>query len=137
MAWGWSAFEYFRKITLTASLWKTKRSRDSRTSEEQHRPFKETGTTTIFSLGYQSGESFRKITLTASLWKARRSRDSRNSEEQHRPFKETGTTTIFSLGSQSCAWPCSGPFCWQNPCFGCISGINLVVFLDYTFFQLW
>ena len=46
------------------------------------------------------------------------------------------TTTISSSGYQSCNWPCSGPFCWQNPCSGCNSGFDLVVVLEYTFFQL-
>ena len=46
-----------------------------------------------------------------------------------------GTTTIFSLGHQSCTWPRYYPF-WQNPCSGCNSGIDLVVVLEYTFFQL-
>ena len=57
-----------------------------------------------------------------------------HSEEQHLPFKQTSTTTIFSLD--------------PNPVFGhslvhsfaktrsdCNSGINLVVALEYTFFQ--
>ena len=47
------SFEYFRKITLTTSLRKARKGRDSGTSEEQHRSFRETGTSTIFSLGYQ------------------------------------------------------------------------------------
>ena len=38
--------------------------------------------------------------------------------------------------SDTNAWPRSGPFCWQNPCFGCNSGIDLVVGLEYIFFQL-
>ena len=56
--------------------------------------------------------------------------------EQHLPFKQTGTTTIFSFRYQSCVWPRSDPFFWQNPCSGCNSGIDLVVVLEYTFFQL-
>ena len=84
----------------------------------------------------RSFECFRKITLTTSLPTARRGRDWRTSQEQKRQFKERETTTIFSSGNQSCAWPCSGPFCWQNPWFGCNSGISLVVFLEYTLFQL-
>ena len=56
--------------------------------------------------------------------------------EQHLPFKQTGTTTIFSFRYQSCVWPRSDPFFWQNPCSGCNSGIDLVVALEYTFFQL-
>ena len=51
-------------------------------------------------------------------------------------FKQTGTTTIFSFGYQSCTLPRPGPFCWQNSCSGCNSGINLVVVLECTFFQL-
>ena len=47
-----------------------------------------------------------------------------------------GTTTISSSGYQFCNWPRSGPFCWQNPCSGCNSGFDLVVVLEYTFFQL-
>ena len=46
-------FEYFRKIIFTTSLRKARKGRDSGTSEELHRSFRETGTTTIFSLGYQ------------------------------------------------------------------------------------
>ena len=57
-------------------------------------------------------------------------------EEQHLPFKQMGTTTVFSFGYQSCDWPRSGSFFWQNPCSGCNSGIDLVVALKYTFFQL-
>ena len=57
-------------------------------------------------------------------------------EEQHLPFKQTGTNTIFSLEYQSCVWACSDPFFCQNPCSGCNSGIDLVVALEYTFFQL-
>ena len=57
-------------------------------------------------------------------------------KEQHLPFKQTRTNIIFSFGYQSCTWPRSGPFCWQNPCSGCNSGIDLVVVLQYTFFQL-
>ena len=33
-------------------------------------------------------------------------------------------------------WPRSGPFCWQNPCSGYNSGTDLVVTLEYIFFQL-
>ena len=57
-------------------------------------------------------------------------------EEQHLPFRQTGTTTIFSFGYQSCVWPRSDPFFRQNPCSGCNSRIDLVVALEYTFFQV-
>ena len=57
-------------------------------------------------------------------------------EEQHLTFKQTGTTTIFSFGYQSCVWPRSHPFFRQNPCSGCNSGIDLLVALEYTLFQL-
>ena len=57
-------------------------------------------------------------------------------EEQHLPFKQTGTITIFSFRYQSCAWPPSSPFYWQNPCSLCKREIDLVVVLEYTFFQL-
>ena len=57
-------------------------------------------------------------------------------EEQHLLFKQTGTTTIFSFGYQSCVWPRSDPFFWLNPCSGCNSRIDLVVALEYIFFQL-
>ena len=57
-------------------------------------------------------------------------------EEQQLPFKQTGTTTIFSFGYQSYVWSRSDPFFWQNPCSGCNSGIDLVVALECTFFQL-
>ena len=43
---------------------------------------------------------------------------------------------FFSFRYQSCVWPRSDPFFWQNPCSGCNSGIDLVVALEYTFFQL-
>ena len=56
--------------------------------------------------------------------------------EQHLRFTQTGTTIIFSFRYQSCVWPRSDPFFWQNPCSGCNSGIDLVVALEYTFFQL-
>ena len=58
------------------------------------------------------------------------------SEEQCLPFKQTGTTTIFLFGYQSCVWWRSEPFFWQNSCSGCNIGIDLVVTLEYTFFQL-
>ena len=56
-------FEYFRKIALTICLQKIRKGRDSSPSplliryntlhpEEQHLPFKQTGTTTIFASGY-------------------------------------------------------------------------------------
>ena len=57
-------------------------------------------------------------------------------EEQHLQFKQTGTNAIFLFGYQSCAWLCSEAFFWQNPCSGCNSGIDLVVTLEYAFFQL-
>ena len=57
-------------------------------------------------------------------------------EEQHLPFKQTKTTTIFLFRYQSSTCPRSDPLCWRNPCFGCNSGIDLVVLLEYTFFQL-
>ena len=44
--------------------------------------------------------------------------------------------TIFSFGYQSCTWSRSDRFCRQNPFFGCNSTIDLVVVLEYTFFQL-
>ena len=44
---------------------------------------------------------------------------------------------FFSFRYQFCVWPRSDPFFWQNPCFGCNSGIDLVVALEYTFFQLY
>ena len=47
-----------------------------------------------------------------------------------------GTTIIFSFIHQSCVWPRFDPFFWQNPCSGCKSGIDLVIALKYTFFQL-
>ena len=56
-------------------------------------------------------------------------------EKQHLPFKLTGTNTIFSFVYQSCTLPSSDPFCWQNPYSGCNSGIDLVIVLEYTFFQ--
>ena len=47
-----------------------------------------------------------------------------------------GTITISLSGCQSCNWSRSGPFCWQNPCSGYNSGFDMVVVLEYTFFQL-
>ena len=47
-----------------------------------------------------------------------------------------GDTTIFLLGYQSYTCPLSGPFYWQSPCSGCNSRIDLVVVLEYTFFEL-
>ena len=41
-----------------------------------------------------------------------------------------GTGPIFLFRYQSCTWPCSGPFCWQNPCCACNSGIDLVLLLN-------
>ena len=43
------------------------------------------------------------------------------------------TTTIFSFRYQSCVWPRSDPF---FECSGYNSGTDLVVNLEYTFFQL-
>ena len=37
---------------------------------------------------------------------------------------------------QSCTWPRSGPFCWQNQCSGCNCEIDLVVVVEFAFFQL-
>ena len=33
-------------------------------------------------------------------------------------------------------WPRFDPFFWQSPCSGCNSGTDLVVVLEYVFFQL-
>ena len=57
-------------------------------------------------------------------------------EKKHLPFKQTGITTIFSFRIQSCTGSCLDSFGWQNPCSGCNNGINLVVVVEYTFFQL-
>ena len=46
------------------------------------------------------------------------------------------TITISLSGYQSCNWSRSGPFCWQNPCSGYNSGLDMVDVLEYTFFQL-
>ena len=92
---------------------------------------------------------FWKIALRASLRKANGGRGldsspssllydaiSTHPEEQHLSSKQTGTTTIFSLGYESCTWARSDLFCWENPCSGSRCGIDLVVVLEYTFFQL-
>ena len=42
---------------------------------------------------------------------------------------------VFSFGYQSCTWQNSGSFSWQNPCSGCNSRIDLVVFLEKNFFK--
>ena len=57
-------------------------------------------------------------------------------EEQHLWFKQTGTTIIFSFIYQSWVWPRYDPFFWYDPCSSCNSGIDLVVALKYTLFQL-
>ena len=57
-------------------------------------------------------------------------------QQQHLPFKQRGTTTIFSFGYQFCVLPRPEPFFWQNSCFGCNRGIDLVVGFEYTFFQI-
>ena len=46
-----------------------------------------------------------------------------------------GTTTIFSFVYQSCVWPHSDQLFWENPCSVWNSGIDLVVALEYNFFQ--
>ena len=51
-------------------------------------------------------------------------------------LNKQGPPTFFVSGYQYCNWPRSGPFCWQKPCSGCNSGIDLVVILKYTLFQL-
>ena len=51
-------------------------------------------------------------------------------------IETNGYQQHFSIGYQSSVWPRSDPFSWQNPCSGCNSGIDLVVALKYTFFQL-
>ena len=54
----------------------------------------------------------------------------------HTEEQQTGTTTTFSFGYQSCIWPHSDPFCCQNPCSGCNSGIDLAVVVEYNVFRL-
>ena len=46
------------------------------------------------------------------------------------------TKLIIQANGGHLTWPSSGQFCCQNPCSGCNSGINVVVVLEYTFFQL-
>ena len=86
-----------------------------------------------------SFEYSRKIALTTALWKARKGRDSfiLVNTIQFISFKQTGTTMIFSFEYQPCVFPRSDPFFWQIPCSGCNSGIDLVVALEYNFFQLY
>ena len=95
-----------------------------------------------------SFEYCRKIAMPTSLQKARRGRETHylyfsqcnaiptHSKEQHLPFNQMGTTTIFSFVYQSCVWSHSDQLFWQNSCSGWNSGIDLVVALEYTFFQL-
>ena len=45
-------------------------------------------------------------------------------------------STYFLFTYQFCVWLRSDPFFWQNWCSGHNSGIDLVVALKYTFFQL-
>ena len=56
----------------------------------------------------------------------------------------SGNTTLFSgnkrepppfFHSDTNTWPRSGPFCWQNPCSGSNSGTDLVVTLEYIFYN--
>ena len=54
-------------------------------------------------------------------------------EEQHPPFKQTGNTTIFSFGQQSCTR--SNPFCRQNQCSSCSSGIDWLLLLNILSFN--
>ena len=53
--------------------------------------------------------------------------------ETHLPFKQTGTTTIFHSDTN----PVFGHILIHSfECSGCNTGINFVVILEYTFFQL-
>ena len=74
---------------------------------------------------------------THSLYLSQYNTIATHAEEQHPPFSQKGTTTIFWFRCQSCTWPRSDLFCWQNPCSGCNSRIDLVVVLEYAFFQLY
>ena len=85
--------------------------------------------------------------MTISFRKTRKGRDTSplfllTRYNTHVPWTTTSTIQIngghhhFSSGYQSCNWPRSSQFCWQNPWSGCNSGIDLVVALKYTFFQL-
>ena len=76
-------------------------------------------------------------TETHSLYLSQYNTIATHPDEQYPPFNQKGTTTIFSFGCQSRTWPRSGPFCWQTPWSGCNSGIDLVVVLEYAFFQLY
>ena len=59
----------------------------------------------------------------------------------HAPWRATSTIQTngdhhhLSFGYQSCTWSCSDSLCWQNPCSGCNSGIDLVVFLNILSFN--
>ena len=94
-----------------------------------------------------SFEYFRKTASTTSLQKAKRDRlivfIFVNTIQHPSILKNNVTVQAnedlhhFSFKYQICTWlRSSHPFCWQNPCSGCNSRINLVVFLEYTFFQL-
>ena len=82
-------------------------------------------------------EYFRKVTLTTWLRKAGRIRDSSL-------FKQTRATCTIQTNDNhhhpfnwyTNTWPRSGPFFWQNLCSGRNSGTDLVVVLEYVFFQL-
>ena len=102
--------------------------------------------------GLPSFEYFKKIALTTFIWKARRSRDSSPSflliRYNTRLFWGT-TSTIqanwdhhqFFIGMLILLlvmfWSSLVRSGQQNPCSGCNSGTNLVVVVEYTFFQLY
>ena len=95
---------------------------------------------------FSSFEYGRKITLTTCLQKARRGRESLPfsllirlqylrfliNNIYHSNKREP--RLFFHLDTNTWSHPC--PYCWQNPCSGCNSGTDLVVVLEYIFFQL-
>ena len=94
-----------------------------------------------------SFECSRKIASTTSLRKARRGRDlSPLSYLIQYKYPRTLKSNIYYSNKRvplpfvirilSCVRPRSDSFFWQNPCSGCNSGIDLVVTLEHTFFQL-
>ena len=54
-------------------------------------------------------------------------------EEQHLPWNKQEPPPFVHLDTNT--WPCSGPFCWQNPCSGCNSGTDLAVVLEIFAFN--
>ena len=101
---------------------------------------------TWFEDNLSSFNYFREIALTTCLRKSTRGRDSSSSSLLTQYNTLTPWRSIYTIqtnGDQHnffiwipiLIWPCSCPFCWRNPCFGCNTEIDLVVVLEYTSFN--